>query len=259
MNGESSSGGKISANEESVAFGFRQVSAADKPSLVQSVFRSVASRYDLMNDVMSAGAHRAWKGALVDWLAPRPGLRVLDVAGGTGDIAFRIRERCPSAEILVCDLTHEMLAVGRDRAIDRGVLSRLCWLCGDAEALPLKDRCVEAYTISFGLRNVTHPERALAEARRVLKPGGRFLCLEFSKVTLPALRELYDLYSFRVLPRLGEAVARDRDSYQYLVESIRGFPNQDSLASLMTDAGFERVQYRNLMGGIAAIHSGWRL
>ena len=259
MRGESSRGGQNSATEENVAFGYREVSASEKPSLVQSVFRNVAARYDLMNDVMSAGTHRAWKSALVDWLAPRPGLRVLDVAGGTGDIAFRIRERCPSAEVLVCDLTREMLAVGRDRAIDRGLLSGLHWLCGDAEALPLSHRCVEAYTISFGLRNVTHPERALAEAHRVLRPGGRFLCLEFSSVALPALKQAYDLYSFRILPWLGQVVAKDRGSYQYLVESIRRFPTQDRLASMMMDAGFERVQYRNLMGGIAALHSGWRL
>lgn len=259
MTGESSRDGETSAAGERVSFGFREVAAGEKPSLVQDVFRSVAARYDIMNDVMSAGTHRAWKNALVDWLAPRPGLRLLDVAGGTGDIAFRIKARCPSAEILVCDLTEEMLAVGRDRALDRGLVSGLDWLCGDAQALPLAERSVEAFTISFGLRNVTDPEAALVEAWRVLKPGGRFLCLEFSKVALPALRDAYDLYSFRVLPLLGQAIAGDRDAYQYLVESIRRFPDQEGLATRMVEAGFERVQYRNLMGGIAALHSGWRL
>ena len=259
MTGDSSSDRERSTGEAPVSFGYRKISAADKPSMVQSVFRNVASRYDLMNDVMSAGTHRLWKAALVDWLAPRPGLRVLDMAGGTGDIAFRIHTRCPDSDILVCDLTEEMLNVGRDRAVDRGILKGLDWLCADAETLPLRDRSVEAYTVSFGLRNVTHLEHALAEAYRVLKPGGRFLCLEFSQVALPLLRDAYDLYSFRIIPRLGEVIARDRESYQYLVESIRRFPDQDGLARRMAAAGLARVQYRNLMGGVAALHSGWRL
>jgi demethylmenaquinone methyltransferase/2-methoxy-6-polyprenyl-1,4-benzoquinol methylase len=251
-------------------FGFRRVDAADKPGLVRQVFDSVAGRYDLMNDLMSGGIHRLWKRSMLDWLAPRPGHHLLDVAGGTGDIAFRFMERTRprdllegdtpvAARVTVCDLTHAMLDVGRARAIDRGLLGGIDWVCGDAENLPIASRSVDAYTIAFGLRNVTHIDRALAEARRVLKPGGRFLCLEFSRVVLPALAGPYDAYSFQVLPRLGQWVAGDADSYRYLAESIRRFPPQDELAGLMSAAGFDQVRYRNLTGGIAALHSGWRL
>ncbi len=252
-------------------FGFQEVPEADKAALVRRLFESVAGRYDLMNDVMSVGMHRLWKASLVDWLDPRPGLRLLDVAGGTGDIAFRVLDRLaaqgsgdegperPEAQVVVCDLTPRMLEIGRDRAIDRGLLHSIDWVCGDAEALPFPDRVMEAYCIAFGLRNVTHIDRALAEARRVLKPGGHFLCLEFSRVILPLLSPLYDLYSFNVLPAMGAVVAGDRDAYLYLVESIRRFPPQDELAELMTAAGLERVRYRNLSGGVAAIHSGWRI
>jgi demethylmenaquinone methyltransferase / 2-methoxy-6-polyprenyl-1,4-benzoquinol methylase len=249
-----------------VPFGFETVPEPEKAKRVRQVFESVSDRYDLMNDLMSGGIHRLWKQAMIDWLAPRPGLHLLDVAGGTGDIALRVIARLGVdrvGQIVVCDLTPEMLAVGRDRAIDQGLLpshpGSPRWVCGDAEALPLADRSVEAYTIAFGLRNVTRIEAALAEARRVLMPGGRFLCLEFSRVAVPLLAGLYDLYSFKVLPALGGWVAGDRDAYRYLVESIRRFPSQDELAGLVTDAGFGQVGYRNLTGGIAALHSAWRL
>jgi len=246
-------------------FGYREIDEGDKPSLVRGVFESVAGRYDLMNDLMSGGIHRLWKAAMVDWLNPRPGLKLLDTAGGTGDIAFRVLDRLrdqgheDKGEVIVCDLTADMLAVGRDRAIDRGTLRNIFWACGDAERLPLPDRSVTAYTIAFGLRNVTHIERALAEARRVLKPGGHFLCLEFSRVVVPVFADLYEQYSFKVLPAMGAAVARDRESYLYLAESIRRFPPQDELRALMEGAGLAQVRYRNLSGGIAALHSGWRV
>jgi demethylmenaquinone methyltransferase/2-methoxy-6-polyprenyl-1,4-benzoquinol methylase len=248
-------------------FGYQMVPAAEKGARVRGVFESVASRYDLMNDLMSAGVHRLWKAAMIDWLHPRPGQRLADVAGGTGDIAFRVIERVGVARagpIVVCDLTPDMIAQGRDRAIDRGLLPGQVpagphWVCADAESLPLPDRSMDAVTIAFGLRNVTRIERALSEARRVLKPGGRFLCLEFSRVAVPALAQIYDRYSFTVLPALGQMVTGDRDAYVYLAESIRRFPAQDALAGLMTAAGLEQVRYRNLSGGIAALHSGWRL
>jgi demethylmenaquinone methyltransferase/2-methoxy-6-polyprenyl-1,4-benzoquinol methylase len=259
------------ATARTADFGFRDVPEADKASLVQGVFQSVAGRYDLMNDLMSGGIHRLWKSALIDWLHPEPGMSLLDVAGGTGDIALRVCQRLAARQdisgeaalgpsnIIVCDLTPEMLAVGRDRAIDRGMPGQINWLCGDAEGLPIGDRSVEVYCIAFGLRNVTHIDAALAEARRVLKPGGRFFCLEFSQVVLPLLSRLYDLYSFKVLPAMGGAVTGDPEAYRYLVESIRRFPPQDELARRMTTAGLGRVRYRNLTGGIAAIHSGWRI
>ena len=240
-------------------FGYRRVRAEEKARLVRQVFDSVADRYDLMNDLMSGGVHRLWKAELVDRLAPREGQRVLDVAGGTGDIAQRVLARAPAAAVTVCDINESMLHRGRDRAIDAGILAGIDWVCGDAEALPLADGGVDAYTIAFGLRNVTQIEAALAEARRVLRPGGRFLCLEFSRVEAPLLDRLYDVYSFTVLPLLGQMVAGDREAYQYLVESIRRFPPQPELARLMEAAGFEQVSYRNLTGGIAALHSGWRL
>jgi demethylmenaquinone methyltransferase/2-methoxy-6-polyprenyl-1,4-benzoquinol methylase len=247
-------------DEHKAWFGFRRVNATEKPALVRGVFERVAGRYDLMNDLMSGGIHRLWKTAMIDWLAPRPGQLLLDVAGGTGDIAFRYLDRAGrGGQVVVCDLTPAMLAVGRDRAIDRGIVEGIDWLAGDAQALPLADRSVDAYTIAFGLRNVTEIDRALAEARRVLKPGGRFLCLEFSQVVLPLLKEFYDLYSFRVLPWMGRIVAGDRDSYVYLVESIRRFPAQGALIERMTTAGFGQASYRNLSGGIAALHSAWRI
>ena len=242
------------------SFGFRNVEAEDKAGLVHDVFARVAGRYDLMNDVMSGGIHRLWKEALVDWLMPRPGRHYADVAGGTGDIATRILGRLDGqARISVIDINEAMLATGRDRAIDAGWLGQIDWIVGDAQLLPLRSASVDAVTIAFGIRNVTRIELALAEARRVLKPGGRFLCLEFSKVFLPLLDKLYDAYSFNVVPLLGQLVAGDAASYRYLVESIRQFPDQQAFARLVASAGLERVRYRNLSGGIAAIHSAWRL
>ena len=241
-------------------FGFREVGEGEKTRLVREVFDHVASRYDLMNDLMSGGIHRRWKAELIDRLKPRAGETLLDLAGGTGDIARRFLGRAGrTGQVIVCDINASMVSAGRDRALDDGVFKGITWLVGDAEALPLPDTSVDCCTISFGLRNVTRKQAALEEARRVLKPGGRFLCLEFSRVEMPVLRRFYDLYSFAVLPRLGAVVARDRDAYQYLVESIRRFPPQPELAAMMERAGFEQVSWRNLSGGIAAIHSGWRI
>ncbi len=243
-------------------FGFKTVDTAAKAGLVRGVFDAVAGRYDLMNDLMSMGVHRVWKSAMIDALNPRPGRTYLDVAGGTGDIAFRIRKRVMekggAARIIVADINTEMLRVGQDRAIDRGI-DGLEWLCIDAQDVPLPDRSVDAYTISFGLRNVTDIARALSEAHRVLKPGGRFLCLEFSRVVLPVLDKAYDAYSFTVLPTLGRLIAHNPEAYRYLAESIRKFPAQEELAQTMRDAGFGNVTVRNYSGGIAALHSGWRI
>lgn len=239
-------------------FGFRRVAASEKGKLVRDVFDRVASRYDLMNDLMSGGVHRLWKAAMIDWLAPRAGMTVVDVGGGTGDIAFRLCER-GVGHVTVVDMNREMLVVGRDRGIDRGLIEGLAWVCGDAERLPLPDASVDAYTIAFCIRNVTHVERALAEARRVLKPGGRFLCLEFSRVSLPVLDRLYDAYSFAALPTLGRFVAGDAEAYRYLAESIRRFPSQHRFTAMIEAAGLRRVTWRNLSGGIAALHSAWRI
>jgi demethylmenaquinone methyltransferase / 2-methoxy-6-polyprenyl-1,4-benzoquinol methylase len=241
-------------------FGYRQVPEHEKAGLVRTVFDTVAGRYDLMNDLMSGGIHRLWKAELIDRLNPRRGETMLDVAGGTGDVALGIVERRGvEGNVIVCDINQAMLETGRDRAVDRGVLHGIDWLCGDAERLPVTSASVDAYTIAFGLRNVTHLDAALGEARRVLKPGGRFFCLEFSHVVVPSLKPLYDFYSFQIVPRIGQVVAGDRDPYQYLVESIRRFPPQDELRTRMEQAGFERARYRNLTGGIAALHSAWRL
>ncbi|HTZ38047.1 MAG TPA: class I SAM-dependent methyltransferase [Stellaceae bacterium] len=243
-------------------FGFRRIPEGEKAPRVRAVFDSVASRYDLMNDLMSGGIHRWWKDALVAELAPRPGQRLIDVAGGTGDIATRALRRLDPERgggAVVCDVNARMLEEGRVRAIDDGILAGLEWVCGDAEALPVADRSVDLYAIGFGLRNVTRIERALAEARRVLKPGGRFLCLEFAPAVAPWLAPAYDFYSFHLLPLLGGLVTGDRDAYAYLVESIRRFPAQSALCDLIEAAGLERVRFRNLTGGIAALHSAWRL
>jgi demethylmenaquinone methyltransferase/2-methoxy-6-polyprenyl-1,4-benzoquinol methylase len=245
-------------------FGFRDVPAADKAPLVRRVFDSVADRYDLMNDLMSAGVHRLWKAELVAAIAPRAGETFLDVAGGTGDVARLLLAAAPGARVVVCDVNERMVRRGRDRALDDGVLpglgeSGLDFAVGDAERLPVPDSSLDGCVIAFGLRNVTLLDAALAEARRALRPGGRFFCLEFSRVVLPGLDRLYDLYSFNLLPALGELVAGDRGSYEYLVESIRRFPAQEELAARMAAAGLDRPRWRNLSGGIAAIHSGWRL
>lgn len=240
-------------------FGNRDVPEADKAGLVQGVFTSVASRYDVMNDVMSVGVHRLWKDTMMDWLAPRPGQRLLDVAGGTGDIAFRFLKRAPRAEAMVLDLTASMLEAGRTRAEAEAMAGRIDWIVGDAMALPFEDNSFDVYTISFGIRNVTRIADALSEAYRVLRPGGRLMVLEFSQIPNDALQWAYDKYSYNVIPRMGEVIANDRDSYQYLVESIRKFPDQETFAAMIREAGFGQVKYRNLSFGIAALHSGWKL
>lgn len=247
----------------SASFGFRDVPEADRQRLVNEVFARTAARYDLMNDLMSGGLHRLWKADLIAMLAPPKGDRafhLIDVAGGTGDVAMRFAAAAgPAARATICDISPEMLEVGRRRVEDAGLAGRIDLVEGNAEALPFPDRTFNAYTIAFGIRNVTHIDRALAEAHRVLKIGGRLLVLEFSEVQVPILDRIYDFHSFEVIPRLGEAVAGDRASYQYLVESIRKFPRQEPFAAMIRAAGFERVTYRNLTGGIAAIHSGWKL
>ncbi|MFV0473563.1 MAG: bifunctional demethylmenaquinone methyltransferase/2-methoxy-6-polyprenyl-1,4-benzoquinol methylase UbiE [Pikeienuella sp.] len=245
---------------ETTHFGYRDVPETEKAGLVHGVFSSVASRYDVMNDVMSLRIHRLWKEALVDWMAPRRGLKLLDVAGGTGDISFRVLDRIRGeGEAVICDMTAPMLVEGRKRAEAENLSHALSWVCGDAMKLPFPDRSFDLYTIAFGIRNVTRIEEALAEARRVLRPGGRFMCLEFSRVDPPLMRKAYDLYSFQVIPRMGQLVAGDRDSYQYLVESIRKFPDQERFAEMIREAGFSRVAWRNQTLGVAAIHSGWRI
>ena len=246
-------------NKKTTHFGERIVREDEKAGLVHGVFSSVASKYDIMNDVMSVGIHRLWKDAMMDWLAPRNGRRLLDVAGGTGDIAFRFLRRAPGASAVVADMTEAMLTEGRQRAEAEDFADRLDWVTGDAMALPFENRSFDVYTISFGIRNVTRIEDALSEAYRVLKPGGRLMVLEFSQLPNTGLQQLYDLYSFNVIPRMGQVIAGDRDSYQYLVESIRRFPNQERFASMIRDAGFEQVAFRNLSMGIAALHSGWNI
>ncbi len=240
-------------------FGAQTVPEEEKAGRVHGVFSSVASKYDLMNDAMSLGIHRVWKDAMLDWLAPRRGQRLLDVAGGTGDIAFRFLDRAPGATATVCDMTEGMLAAGRQRAEAAGHAEALDWVAGDAMGLPFESATFDAYTISFGIRNVTRIDDALREAYRVLRPGGRLMVLEFSQLPNPLLQKAYDLYSFNVIPRMGQAIAGDGDSYQYLVESIRNFPDQDRFAAMIVDAGFGNVKYRNLSFGIAALHSGWKL
>jgi len=253
--------GKIAAEPPDAAtthFGNRTVVRADKTGLVQGVFESVAARYDLMNDLMSLGAHRLWKRALIDWLKPRPGRHHLDLAGGTGDIAFRYLD-AGGSRVSVLDISAAMLAVGRRRAARRRDRAKIAWLQGDAERLPFGDAAVDSITIAFGIRNCTDIEAVIAEAHRVLKPGGRFLCLEFSRLALPGMADLYETYSARVIPRLGALVARDREAYVYLVESIRRFPDQQCFADLIEAGGLGRVTWRNLSGGIAALHSAWRI
>lgn len=248
------------SEHETTHFGFQNVPVGEKVRRVGAVFSSVARRYDIMNDLMSGGLHRRWKDAMVDWLAPRAGMKILDVAGGTGDIAFRIVDRTKgAANVTVCDINPDMLSVGRDRAIDRGYLDNPAWVVGDAENLPLPAESVDAYTCAFGLRNVTRLDLALSEAARVLKPGGRFLALEFSAVEDQALAKAYDLYSFAILPRLGKYVAKDEAAYRYLAESIRKFPDQRKFASMIESAGLGRVNYRNLTRGVVALHSGWKI
>ena len=248
----------------SASFGFKDVDASEKPRLVRGVFDSVARRYDLMNDLMSGGVHRIWKDIAATRLNPQPGETIVDCAGGTGDMALRLakvaraaqrRRGGAAAKVVVVDYNAEMVGVGRARP----GAGEICWAVGDALHLPLPDAFANAYVIAFGIRNTADIGRALGEARRVLKPGGRFLCLEFSKPASAALAAAYDALSFRLIPRLGQAVAGDSEAYRYLVESIRRFPDQAAFAALMRDAGFDRVEWTNLSGGIAALHQGWAL
>lgn len=245
------------------SFGFREVPETERQGLVNKVFSSVASRYDLMNDLMSGGLHRLWKEDFVTQIPAGKGnapFRLLDVAGGTGDIAIRYATKFgPNASAVLCDISPEMLAEGRRKVRDAMLLDRISLVEGNAEELPFDDKSFDAYTIAFGIRNVTHIDRALKEAHRVLKYGGRFLCLEFSECQVPLLDRLYDFHSFEVIPRLGAMTAGAAEPYQYLVESIRRFPKQEQFAAMIRDAGFTRVSYRNLTGGIAAIHSGWKV
>jgi len=252
-------------DEADTDFGFRRVRREDHAGMVSAIFDSVADRYDLMNDLMSGGLHRLWKQALIDWLNPRASMHLIDVAGGTGDVALRAIDRVagrndvPMRGVTICDPNYSMLRVARRRTIDTGYLDGLSIVCARAEALPVASRAVDACTISFGLRNVTDRTAALSEMHRVLDLGGHFLCLEFSPSVMPMLTSLYDSYSYRVLPWLGERVAGDRDAYQYLAESIRRFPDPESLAGEMRATGFGNVSFRALSGGIVAIHSGWRI
>jgi len=248
----------------SATFGFKDVSPDEKPRLVRGVFDRVARRYDLMNDLMSGGVHRLWKDAVAARLNPQPGEVIVDCAGGTGDMARRFaamarraqeRRGGDDAQVVVIDYNAEMIMAGREK----GYPPEVVWAVGDAQRLPLPDASADAYVISFGIRNVTDISKALAEARRVLRPGGRFLCLEFSRPTTEALRAAYDAYSFKVIPAVGQLVAKDRDSYQYLVESIRRFPDQRAFAAMIGAAGFRNVSFTNFTGGVAALHQGWAI
>ena len=244
-------------------FGFKTVREADKAKMVHDVFAQVAERYDLMNDLMSGGLHRLWKQVMLDWLNPprsdKP-YHLIDVAGGTGDIAFRCLDRAGSGtQVTLCDINEHMLQVGRERSEKHGYSDRVEIACGDAMKLPFPDQSFDAYTIAFGIRNVTRVDEAIAEAYRVLKPGGHFMVLEFSHVVLPVIDTLYERYSFAVIPQMGKFVTGDADPYQYLIESIRQFPQQERFKQMIQAEGFERVSYRNLTGGVAAIHSGWRI
>ncbi len=246
------------ASADTTDFGYQRVPRAAKRGMVRAVFDNVAPRYDLMNDLMSLGVHRAWKHILVTALDPNPRHKLLDLAGGTGDISFGWLEH-GGGPVLLSDVNPSMLEVAQDRALSRALIAGVSLLVADAERLPLPDRTVDRVSIAFGLRNCTDKAAVLREARRVLKPGGRFFCLEFSHVQVVAMQPLYDAWSFRVLPMLGRYVAKDEASYRYLAESIRTFPDQEMLATMLREAGLARVSVRNLSGGIAAIHSGWRL
>ncbi len=246
-------------NQTTTHFGFQDVPESEKAGRVQGVFSSVASKYDVMNDAMSFGIHRIWKDAMMDWLAPRAGQRLLDVAGGTGDVSFRFLKRAGRGHATVLDLTEPMLIEGRKRAEANAMSDSLDWVVGDAMHLPFEANTFDVYTISFGIRNVTRPQEALNEAFRVLRPGGRLMVLEFSQIPNEMMQKVYDLYSFNIIPRMGQLIANDRDSYQYLVESIRKFPDQDTFLGMVRHAGFENARYRNLSMGIACLHSGWKI
>lgn len=236
-------------------FGFKQVDRDAKAGLVKEIFSNVAKKYDLMNDLMSAGVHRIWKNKMIEEISGNP-LRVIDVAGGTGDIAFRISKKFPTTKIDVVDINQEMLDVGKERAIDLNLFSNLTFTCCDGENLAFDDNSFDYFTIAFGIRNFTNIEKGLSEAYRVLKPGGKFICLEFSKVNDYFLQKIYDVYSFKLIPKIGEVVLNDRASYQYLVESIRKFPSQEDFKKMIERAGFKNPSYENLTFGTAAIHSG---
>ena len=241
-------------------FGFKKVSKEEKPKLVNKVFDSVASRYDLMNDLMSAGLHRLWKDSFIDWLAPGKNTHLLDVAGGTGDIAFRFSKKTKNqAKVTILDRNENMLREGKRRSNVGQIDSDIEWVCGDAMNLPFKNEIFDYYTISFGIRNVLDLKKCLSEALRVLKPGGRIMILEFSRVENETLNKIYDAFSFNVVPRLGKIIANDAESYQYLIESIRKFPSQEKLAKLVSEVGFRQVKYRNLTQGVVAMHSGWKI
>jgi demethylmenaquinone methyltransferase/2-methoxy-6-polyprenyl-1,4-benzoquinol methylase len=246
-------------NDGTTHFGAQTVREDEKAGMVRSLFSDVANKYDVMNDVMSVGIHRIWKEAMMDWLAPRAGQKLLDVAGGTGDVSFICLPRAGSGHAPVCALTEGMLIEGRTRAEADQMASSLDWVVGDAMSLPFEDNTFDVYTISFGIRNVTRPQEALNEAYRVLRPGGRLMVLEFSQLPNPMMQKAYDLYSFNVIPQMGKMIANDRDSYQYLVESIRNFPNQETFLDMVKAAGFENAKYRNLTMGVAALHSGWKI
>lgn len=247
------------SNPEQNWFGEKHVNPDEKTALVNDVFKSVAYKYDLMNDLMSGGKHRLWKNRLVRDIRPKNNQKFLDVAGGTGDITFRILKKAPLANITVFDYSQDMLDEGRKKAIDKGIVNSVDWVHGNAESLPFENNTFDVYTISFGLRNVTKIDDALKEAFRVLKPGGKFFCLEFSHVKEPFLSNVYDKFSYSIIPRLGQFVAKDRDSYQYLVESIRKFPDQETLLTRILAAGFDKAAYSNLSFGICAIHKAFKL
>jgi len=253
----------MAAPRDETHFGYSTIPLAEKQGRVDDVFHSVARRYDLMNDLMSGGLHRAWKDALLTAVNPPKGDRpfaLLDLAGGTGDVAFRVAQAGgANTRVTVCDINAEMLAVGAERAAQRGLDHAVTFDQGNAEELPYPDKSFDCVTIAFGIRNVPRIDRALAEAHRVLKIGGRFLCLEFSAVDVPGLDALYELYSFKLIPRIGQAVTGDREAYQYLVESIRKFPRPPVFARMIEDAGFRRVSFRQMTGGVVALHSGWKL
>ena len=240
-------------------FGFSRVKSKDKSNLVKKIFENVSGRYDLMNDFMSLGIHRVWKESMLDWLAPRRGQSLIDVAGGTGDIAFNFIKRAKSgANATILDLTESMMIEGKKKTIDLPEESKINWVCGDAMRMPFSNSTFDVYTISFGIRNVTDISKTLSEAYRVLKPGGRLMILEFSSVNNDLISWIYDKYSFNIIPKLGEFVSNDRESYQYLVESIRKFPNQEKFSEMIINEGFRKVKYRDLTFGIAALHSAWK-